>query len=229
MTESIEKQRDLIGGEKREKFEAYKALIREYNERYNLTTILEDKDIFYKHFLDSAVGEPLFQAGARVLEVGSGAGFPSIPLKILRSDLSFTLLESVGKKCDFLRVVVDKLGLTEMNIYQSRAEELAKDGAFRERFDHATARAVARMNTLSEYCLPFVKVGGSFIAYKSGDEEEISEAASAYKTLGGKLSGTYRYELPEGYGTRILAVVEKVKPTPNKYPRGQGRERKSPL
>ena len=227
--ESIEKQRDLIGGEKKEMFDAYAALIKEYNERYNLTTILEDRDIFYKHFLDSSVGEPLFSEGARVLEVGSGAGFPSIPLKILRPDLKFTLLESVGKKCEFLRVVVDKLGLKEMNIYQSRAEELAKDGNYREKFDFATARAVARMNTLTEYCLPFVKVGGKFIAYKSGEEEEIKQAESAYKVLGGELEKVYRYELPEGYGARTLAVVKKIKPTPNKYPRGQGRERKAPL
>ena len=229
MKESIEKQRNLISGEKKELFEAYEALIKEYNERYNLTTILESRDIFYKHFLDSSVGEPLFSKGSRVLEVGSGAGFPSIPLKILRPDLKFTLLESVGKKCEFLKVVVDKLGLLEMNIYQGRAEELAKDENYRERFDFATARAVARMNTLTEYCLPFVKVGGRFIAYKSGEEEEIKEAVSAYKILGGELEQVYRYELPEGYGSRTLAVVKKIKPTPKKYPRGQGRERKAPL
>ena len=100
---------------------------------------------------------------------------------------------------------------------------------FREKYDHATARAVARMNTLTEYCLPFVKVGGSFIAYKSGDKTEIDEAKNAYKTLGGKLQTAMEYSLPEGYGDRVLAVVEKVKPTPPKYPRGQGKERKSPL
>ena len=229
MQENIEKQRARIEKDCQEQFALYEALIKEYNAKYNLTTILESKDMFYKHFLDSGVGEPLFSKGASVLEVGSGAGFPSIPLKILRPDLKFTLLESVGKKCEFLKVVVDKLGLTDMNIYQSRAEELAKDGKFREKFDFATARAVARMNTLSEYCLPFVKVGGKFIAYKSGEETEIEEASSAYQTLGARLSKVYRYELPEGYGLRTLAVVEKMKPTPNKYPRGQGKERKNPL
>ena len=229
MQENIEKQRLCIENEKKEQFALYEALIKEYNERYNLTTILEKKDMFYKHFLDSSVGEPLFTKNASVLEVGSGAGFPSIPLKILRPDLRFTLLESVGKKCEFLKVVVDKLGLQGMNIYQGRAEELAKDPAFREQFDFATARAVARMNTLSEYCLPFVKVGGKFIAYKSGEETEIKEAVNAYQTLGARLQKVYRYELPEGYGARTLAVVEKVKNTPNKYPRGQGKERKNPL
>ena len=229
MKESIEKQRILISGEKKEMFDAYASLIREYNAKYNLTTILEERDIFFKHFLDSSVGEPLFSKGASVLEVGSGAGFPSIPLKILRPDLRFTLLESVGKKCEFLQVVVDKFGFSEVNIYQGRAEELAREKNYREKFDYSTARAVARMNTLSEYCLPFVKVGGKFIAYKSGEEEELFEAESAYKTLGAELEKVYRYELPEGYGARTLAVVKKIKNTPAKYPRGQGRERKNPL
>lgn len=225
----MEKYTCLLQGEYKEKFETYRALLLEYNERYNLTTILEEKDMFYKHFLDSVVGEKSFKKGARVIEIGSGAGFPSIPLKLIRDDLSFTLVESVGKKCEFLHAVVDKLGLSGMNIYSKRAEDLARENIHREKYDAATARAVARMNTLSEYCLPFVKVGGVFVAYKSGDTSEIDEAQSAYKTLGGKLKSVEKYELPEGYGERTLAVVEKVKPTPNKYPRGQGKERKAPL
>ena len=225
----MEKYTCLLQGEYKEKFDAYRALLLEYNERYNLTTILEEKDMFYKHFLDSVVGEKSFKKGARVIEIGSGAGFPSIPLKLIRDDLSFTLVESVGKKCEFLRAVVDKFGFSDVNIYNVRAEDGAKDGKFREQYDFVTARAVARMNTLSEYCLPFVKVGGQFIAYKSGDKTEIDEAQSAYKTLGGKLKAVYEYALPEGYGERVLAVVEKVKPTPLKYPRGQGKERKNPL
>ena len=227
--ENIEKQRLCIENEKKEQFALYEALIKEYNERYNLTTILEKKDMFYKHFLDSSVGEPLFTKNASVLEVGSGAGFPSIPLKILRPDLRFTLLESVGKKCEFLKVVVDKLGLSNVHIYNLRAEDAAKDGKFREGYDCVTARAVARMNTLSEYCMPFVKVGGQFIAYKSGDVTEIQEAETACKILGGKIEKIYEYSLPEGYGDRALAVVKKTKNTPNKYPRGQGKERKLPL
>ena len=161
--------------------------------------------------------------------MGSGAGFPSIPLKILREDLCFDLFESVGKKCEFLQVVVDKLGFKGMNIYKMRAEEAARDIKFRERYDHAVARAVARMNTLTEYCLPFVKVGGTFIAYKSGDLTEITEAESAYKTLGAKKEQVISYELPEGYGERMLAVIKKVKNTDKRYPRGQGKERKQPL
>lgn len=218
-----------LQGEFKEKFDAYRALILEYNERYNLTTILDEKDMFYKHFLDSVVGEKCFKNQAKVIEIGSGAGFPSIPLKLVRDDLSFTLVESVGKKCEFLHAVVDKLGLHNVNIYSKRAEDLAREEIHREKYDVVTARAVARMNTLSEYCLPFVRVGGVFVAYKSGDTEEIEEAKTAYKTLGAKLQSVEKYQLPEGYGERTLAVVEKIGSTPKKYPRGQGKERKSPL
>ncbi|MBP3433708.1 MAG: 16S rRNA (guanine(527)-N(7))-methyltransferase RsmG [Clostridia bacterium] len=218
-----------IFGEKREIFEKFRALLLEYNEKYNLTSILEEEEIYYKHFLDSAIGAFLFKPNARVAEIGSGAGFPSVVLKILRPDLSFDLFESVGKKCEFLKVVVDNLGFSDVHIYNLRAEECGKDGKFREKYDCVTARAVARMNTLSEYCLPFVKVGGSFIAYKGGNAEEIDEAESAYKILGGKKKEAIRYALPKDYGERTLAVIEKIKPTPARYPRGQGQERKRPL
>ncbi len=221
-------EQELLG-EKKAQLEKFRALLLEYNQRYNLTAITEEKDVTYKHFLDSAAGVDFFKKGARVAEIGSGAGFPSIVLKILRPDLSLDLFESVGKKCDFLRVVAETLGLENVRVFTLRAEDAAKDPSFRERYDHATARAVARMNTLTEYCLPFVKVGGSFIAYKSGDKTEIEEAQSAYKILGGKLSSVYEYSLPENYGERVLAVVEKVKNTPSRYPRGQGKERKQPL
>lgn len=227
--EKAEYYENLINGEKRELFAEFRALLLEYNEKYNLTTITDERDMEIKHFLDSAMGESLFKQGARVAEIGSGAGFPSIVLKILRPDLSFDLFESVGKKCEFLQAVVDKLGFLKMNIYNLRAETCAKDSKFRENYDHATARAVARMNTLSEYCLPFVKVGGTFIAYKSGDQTEIQEAETAYKCLGGKLETVFSYSLPELYGERTLAVVRKIKNTPPKYPRGQGKERKNPL
>ncbi len=218
-----------IRGEKGEKFERFRALLLEYNGRYNLTAITEEKDVLYKHFLDSAAGVDLFKEGTTVAEIGSGAGFPSIVLKILRPDLRFDLFESVGKKCEFLKVACEELGLKEVRVFNLRAEDAAKEKAFREQYDYATARAVARMNTLCEYCLPFVKVGGEFIAYKSGEVSEIHEAKTAYKTLGARLKKIYEYSLPEGYGERALAVVEKISPTPLKYPRGQGKERKQPL
>ena len=229
MQERLENLKEVISSKKREEFEKFRALLLEYNQKYNLTTITEEKDVFYKHFLDSAAGEYLFKKGAYVAEIGSGAGFPSIVLKILRPDLKFSLFESVGKKCEFLKVVVDNLRLQDVNIYNIRAEDAAKDKNFREKFDYVTARAVARMNSLSEYCLPFVKVGGKFIAYKSGDITEITEAETAYKILGGKKEEIIKYELPENYGERTLAVILKTKPTPPRYPRGQGKERKQPL
>lgn len=218
-----------ILGKQYERLEKFRKMLLEYNEKYNLTAILEEKDVYYKHFLDSAAGVDLFTENARVAEIGSGAGFPSMVLKILRDDLRFDLFESVGKKCEFLRAVVENFGFQGVHIYNVRAEDAAKDNNFRQQYDIVTARAVARMNTLSEYCLPFVKIGGTFIAYKSGDTTEIKEAENAYKTLGAKLKKVYGYSLPEGYGDRVLAVVEKVKNTPPNYPRGQGKERKNPL
>lgn len=220
---------NTISKEKKETFEKFRFLLLEYNEKYNLTAIIEEKDVFFKHFVDSGVGVEFFKDHAKIAEIGSGAGFPSIVLKILNPTLKFDLFESVGKKCEFLRVVVDNLGLKDVHIYNIRAEDAAKEEKFREKYDFVTARAVARMNTLSEYCLPFVKVGGTFIAYKSGDTSEITEAESAYKELGAKLENVIKYELPEGYGERSIAIVKKVKNTPKKYPRGQGKERKNPL
>ncbi len=224
---SVYEQR--ISKEKKEKFDAFKALLIEYNARFNLTSVIDDEGIFYKHFLDSSAAADLMKKDAFICEVGSGAGFPSIVLKILRDDLSFSLVESVGKKCEFLRAVVDKLGLSNMHIFNIRAEEMARDSKHRDRYDYAVARAVARMNSLCEYCMPFVKKGGKFIAYKSGDLEEISEAESAYKALGGELEDVFLYSLPKNFGERSLVVVKKVKNTPERYPRGQGKERKNPL
>ena len=229
MIKVIEKYSQEIFEEKRDIFEKFRLLLLEYNEKYNLTSILEEKEIYYKHFLDSALGADLFAQNARVAEVGSGAGFPSVVLKILRSDLQLDLFESIAKKCEFLKVVVDKLEFTNVHIYNLRAEESGKDKNFRERYDFVTARAVARMNTLCEYCMPLLKVGGKFIAYKSGNQEEIDEAETAIKTLGGKKEEVFSYSLPENYGARTLAVIKKIKPTPSRYPRGQGKERKNPL
>ncbi len=229
MEKVLQEKENIISVEKREIFENFRNLLIEYNEKYNLTAITDEREIFYKHFLDSSAGADLFKKDAFVAEIGSGAGFPSIVLKILRPDLSFDLFESVGKKCEFLRVVVDKLALKGMNIYNLRAEDCGRDKNYREKYDYATARAVARMNTLCEYCMPFVKVGGQFIAYKGGNADEIAEAKTAYKILGGRCKQVIEYSLPNGFGERTLAVIEKTSPTPPKYPRGQGKERKQPL
>lgn len=224
---NIEQAKKLVYEEKREQFDKYYALLTEYNEKYNLTAIKEEKEVFIKHFLDSSMGIFLLPKGAKCIEIGSGGGFPSMVLKILRDDLSFTLVESVGKKCEFLKVIVDNFGMKDVEILNTRAEVLAKEENYREKFDISLARAVARMNTLSEYLLPFVKIGGKTIAYK-GDREEVKEASRAIETLGGKLSDILPYSL-EGADNHCLVVIDKVKHTPMLYPRGNGKERSKPL
>lgn len=219
--------KELVEGNA-EKFTAFKNLLQEHNKMYNLTAICDDEGIYYKHFLDSLAGECFFERGAKVVEIGSGGGFPSIPLKIARDDLSFTLVESTGKKCTFLQTCVDNLELSRVNVLNIRAEDGAKNSSLREKFDICCARAVARLNTLVEYCLPYVKVGGKFIAYKGDCDEEIEEAQNAIKTLGGEIERIERYEL-ENCGKRTLIVIKKVCATPKLYPRGNGKERKSPL
>jgi 16S rRNA (guanine527-N7)-methyltransferase len=164
-----------------------------------------------------------------VIEIGSGGGFPSIPLMIVRNDLKFTLLEATGKKCIFLKEALKALKITDCEVLNGRAEDFGKDNAFREKFDHSTARAVARLNSLCEYCLPFIKVDGSFIALKGNAEEEINESKNAVKVLGGKISKVKTYELPFEEGNRTVIEITKINKTPSLYPRGNGKERKNPL
>ena len=214
--------------ENREKLNIFSNLLKEHNKMYNLTSISDDEGIYFKHFLDSVAGEEFFEKGAKVVEIGSGGGFPSMPLKIVRDDLNFTLVESTGKKCNFLKIAVDKLGLDGVKVQNMRAEDGAKKAEFREKFDICCARAVAALNTLSEYCLPYVRGGGKFIAYKGDCDGEIEEAVTAIKLLGGEIENIVRYEL-EKCGKRTIIVVKKVCATPKKYPRGNGKERKNPL
>lgn len=224
----IEKYKGLINGEYKQGFEEFKSLLVDNNKKFNLTAICDDEGIFIKHFLDSVVGESFFKDGALVAEIGSGGGFPSLPLKLIRDDLKFVLIESTGKKCNHLNEAIQKLNLKDMQVFCGRAEDLSKDIKYREKFDCSVARAVARLNTLCEYCLPFVKVGGYFIAYKGDCDEEVLEAEKAIKILGGKLERVEKYLLPDG-DKRALVIIKKVAPTPLKYPRGQGKERKSPI
>ncbi len=220
---------DMINCGFKDKFESFAAQLKEYNKICNLTSVTDEKGVIYKHFYDSIVGEQLLSFGASVVEIGSGGGFPSIPLKIIRDDLKFTLIESTGKKCRFLKSVVDSLSLKCVQVENMRAEEGAHNKIFREKFDFAVARAVAQLNTLCEYCLPFVKVGGRFIAYKGDGTDEIAAAENAIMVLGGEIENLLEYSLPENFGKRKLVVIRKIKNTPSLYPRGQGRERKQPL
>ena len=212
-----------------DKFREFNGILTEFNQKYNLTAISDEKEVYIKHFFDSIKPQKYFPTGAKVVEIGSGGGFPSVPLMIVRDDLSFTLIESTGKKCEYLKHVVDKLGFSGVQVLNIRAEDGGKDKNLREKFDVATARAVARLNTLCEYCMPFVKIGGRFIAYKGDADEEIKEAENAIKTLGGEIEKIEKYGFPEGFGKRTVIVIKKIKSTPVKYPRGRGLERKKPL
>lgn len=209
-----------------EKLEKYYELLIEWNEKFNLTAITEKRDVYIKHFVDSLLFYKELKCG-KLLDVGSGGGLPAVPLAIVNEDLSVTMLEATGKKCEFLEEVIKELELKNARVINGRAEELAKNAGFRENFDICTARAVARLNLLCEYCLPLVKKGGIFAAFKGNGEEELIEAENAIKLLGGKLKEVKKRDL-EG-AERELILIEKVSLTPEKYPRANGRIRKNPL
>jgi 16S rRNA (guanine527-N7)-methyltransferase len=207
-------------------FENYYSILIEFNKMFNLTAITEKQEVYKKHFVDSVINVDKL-VGEKLIDVGSGGGFPAIPIKILREDINVTLLEATGKKCEFLKEVIKRLELKDINVINGRAEDLAKDLSFRESFDVCTARAVARLNTLCEYCMPFVKVGGTFVSYKGDAEEEVLEAQNAVKILGGKVENVHTYTLADA--KRALITIKKINQTPPKYPRGNGKERKNPL
>lgn len=198
----------------------------EYNKNVNLTSITEFEDVVLKHFIDSIL--PFSMLGIRgdetFIDVGTGAGFPALPLLICYPKLQGTLCDSLAKRCTYLELACEKLGV-KAEVVHARSEELGR--VRREQYDIATARAVAAMPVLTEYCLPFVKVGGRFIALKSVNED-ISAAEKAIKTLGGELERVEDYRLPNGDGRR-LAVVRKISQTPTKYPRNQANISKKPL
>ena len=209
-----------------EKFEKYYNLLIEYNQKFNLTAITEREEVILKHFIDSVLGVDKI-VGNKLIDIGSGGGFPAIPLRIMRDDLMLTMVESTGKKCEFLKAVVDNLGLTNVTVLNGRAEDLAKDSLYRENFDVCTARAVARLNTLCEYCMPFVKKDGYFVSYKGEAEQEVIEAKNAIKILGGQLDCVQDFDLSGA--KRQIVCIKKIKNTPAIYPRGNGKERKKPL
>lgn len=211
-------------------FDTYAQLLVEWNEKINLTAIVEPEEICIKHFLDSIL---LFHAaeveqGASMIDVGTGAGFPSVPCKILRPDLKLTLLDSLNKRIHFLEILSQQLGQENLCVH-SRAEDGGKNPAYREQYDVATARAVARLRELSEYCLPFVKTGGRFIALKGYEiEEELDEAKKAIKLLGGQIEEVKKYHLP-GDHKRAIVIIKKISQTPTKYPRIPAKIKKQPI
>lgn len=212
------------------KLEDYAAFLVDYNEKVNLTAITDGDGILKKHFIDSLLLHGIcaaqFPQGGSVLDIGSGAGFPGVPLCIECPDLRITLLDSLYKRIVFLQQLCEKLNLHYTAVH-GRAEQLAKEGNYREQFDVVTARAVAALPTLAEYSLPFVKVGGHWIAMK-GPGEEVTPALQAIRVLGGKLTDTHRYTLPDGE-ERVIYVVKKLAPTPTKFPRNSGQIKAKPL
>ena len=226
MKKLFEKYEIKIKEEQLEKFEKYYKILVDYNKKVNLTAITEKEEVYIKHFIDSGKVVDKLDSYS-LLDVGSGGGFPAIPIKILKDDIKITMLEATGKKCDFLSYVIKELELKDIEVVNGRAEELAKLDKYREKFDICTARAVARLNVLCEYCMPFVKVGGKFISLKGDAEEEINEAKNAINILGGIVDNVNNFLLEDA--KRTIIEIKKIKNTPIKYPRGQGKERKKPL
>ncbi len=212
-----------------EKFLLYKNLLKEWNEKINLTAITNDKDIVIKHFIDSLTIEKYIPRGAKLIDIGTGAGFPGVPLKIVRSDVDVVLLDSLNKRVKFLKEIIDRCELNNIIAIHGRAEEIAHEANYREKFDIVTARAVANISTLSEYCAPFVKIGGKFICMKADADDEIKASMKAVEELGMKKINEEQFKLNIIDSKRTIIIYEKIKITSKKYPRKAGIPAKSPI
>lgn len=213
-----------------ERFDRYAEMLVDWNEKINLTAITAPDEIVIKHFVDSLLLLKAYDVpkGASMIDVGTGAGFPSVPVAMVRDDIRLTLMDSLNKRINFLKELSEALGVNAECVH-ARAEEFGNKPEYREQYDVACARAVAHLRELSEYCLPFVKVGGAFVALKSvGLEQELDEAKAAIDILGGKVERISRFTLPDG-AERAIAVIRKIRPTPKKFPRPYGKIKKNPL
>ncbi|MDA5109440.1 16S rRNA (guanine(527)-N(7))-methyltransferase RsmG [Brevibacillus thermoruber] len=222
----------VLSARQLEQFDGYYRLLVEWNEKMNLTAITEEGQVYVKHFYDSITPAFYFSFDQveSVADIGGGAGFPSIPLKICFPHLNMTIIDSLNKRMTFLNHVAAELGLDGVYPVHGRAEERGQEAAYRESFDLVVARAVARLNVLAEYCLPFARVGGHFIALKGADiSPELNEAKKAIKTLGGKTKKVETFQLVEEAGERNIVIIEKVDATPKGYPRKPGTPAKKPL
>lgn len=228
--EEVNKISIELSEEQLEQFRIYYEMLVEKNKVMNLTGITEWDEVLEKHFLDSIslIRAVDLNQELSVMDMGTGAGFPGIPLKIAFPNLRVTLADSLNKRVLFLQEVIDALKLEGIEAIHGRAEDLARDKKYREQYDLSVSRAVANLSTLSEYCLPFVKIGGQFISYKSGDvEDEVAASKSAVFLLGGKIKDIVKFEL--GESGRSFIVIDKVKGTPKTYPRKAGTPSKKPL
>ncbi len=209
-------------------FDNYCQYLIEKNKEFNLTAITEIDEIWVKHFLDSILPLNEIKDNSKILDVGTGAGFPGVPLKIMNDSLNVTLLDSLNKRINFLNELIEKLRLKNIRTIHSRAEDYVK--VSRETFDYVVSRAVAKLPTLLEYCLPYVKVGGYFIAYKSvNTDEEIEMSKNALKILGGQIDKEKTRTINLEDNIRTLVFIKKIRNTPNKYPRGQNKPKNTPL
>ena len=209
----------------------YKDMLLEWNEKFNLTAITDEREIILKHFVDClAIFAGAELAGKKIIDVGTGAGFPGVPVKIAFPDTQMTLLDSLNKRITFLEDLKNKLGLENVICIHSRAEDGGADKNLREGFDLCISRAVANLAVLSEYCLPFVKVGGCFISMKGPDvKDELNESEKAIKVLGGEVKEVKLINIPETDINHSLIIIKKIKPTPSKYPRKAGKAKKEPI
>ena len=221
-----------LSDQQKKQFERYFELLVEWNEKINLTAITDKDEVYLKHFYDSIA--PILQGlipneTIKLLDIGAGAGFPSLPMKILYPQLDVTIIDSLNKRINFLQLLAQELDLDGVHFYHGRAEDLAQDKNFRAQYDFVTARAVARMQVLSELTIPYLKVGGKLLALKASNApEELLEAKNALNLLFSKVEDNLSYVLPNG-DPRYITVVEKKKETPNKYPRKAGMPNKRPL
>ena len=229
--EEMQKKLDIkLNVEQLEKFYKYMGLLIEWNEKMNLTAITEPNEIILKHFIDSLTILKEISDNSKVVDVGTGAGFPGIPLSIANESLKITLVDSLNKRLIFLQEVIEKLELKNVEIIHSRAEDFGQNKKYRENFDFATSRAVANLSTLSEYLIPLVKINGKCICMKASDvEEEINQAKNAINVLGGTIEKIEEFNLPESDIGRTIIIINKQKNTPAKYPRKAGTPSKEPI
>ena len=224
-----------LSEEQKQQFISFYEMLVEKNKVMNLTAITEFEEVIVKHFLDSlaivkVVSQEMLASDVKIIDIGTGAGFPGIPLKIAFPNIRITLLDSLNKRINFLKEVCEELKLENVEFIHGRSEDFGKNPQYREKYDICVSRAVANLATLSEFCVPFVQVGGSFVSYKAGDcGEEVRESAKAVDKMGGKVEVTEEYTVPTSDLNRVLLVIKKEKATPKAYPRKAGTPAKEPL
>lgn len=219
-----------ISEEQIEKFNKYMSFLLEWNEKINLTAITQPEDVKLKHFVDSLTALKYIKDNDKIIDIGTGAGFPGIPIKIMRENTDITLLDSLNKRINFLNIVIENLKLKNIQALHGRAEEIARNKLYREKYDIAISRAVANLSTLSEYMLPFIRVGGKCICMKGANvNKELEESQNAIKELGGEIEKVDNFYLSNKDNERNIVVIKKVKETKSKYPRKAGTPSKEPL